>query len=146
MTALDDLLAIPEAGSEALDPDIYVEPKDRDPASEESRQAAFVALMRRTCRACRVIAVPNAAKRSQWAAAKAKREGLLAGEPDTGITWADRHTARIEFKNGRDMPNPNQIEALNWYHRRGHPVAVCRTPEGAMRWLAQIGAPVARLL
>jgi hypothetical protein len=127
---------------QVLDPGIYVEPKDRDPASEDDRQAAFVATMRRIARACRVYAVPNGARRSRWEAAKAKREGMAAGEPDTGVTWADAPTARIEFKNGREMPTPSQIEALNWYHRNGHPVAVCRSAEGAMRWLASIGAPV----
>jgi hypothetical protein len=142
----DALLDMPaDDFDEVLDPGIYVEPKDRDTTGEEARQAAFVSLMRRTSRSCRVIAIPNAAKRSQWAAAKAKREGLLAGEPDTAISWADAPTARIEFKDGRTMPAPNQVEALNWYHRRGHPVAVCRTAEGAMRWLASVGAPVAVL-
>lgn len=128
--------------AEPLDPDIYVEPKDRDNRSEDARQAEFVALMRMTARACRVIAIPNGAKRSRWEAAKAKREGMLAGEPDTAVTWASAPTARIEFKNGRAMPDPNQVEALNWYHSHGHPVAVCRTAQGARRWLASIGAPV----
>lgn len=125
-----------------LHPAIYVEPKDNDAASEDARQAVFVATMRRLANACRVYAVPNGGKRSVWAAAKAKREGMLAGEPDTGVTWADAPTARIEFKAGRTMPTPEQIEALNWYHLRGHPVAVCRTAEGAINWLASIGAPV----
>jgi hypothetical protein len=98
--------------------------------------------MRRIARGCRVIAIPNGAKRSRWEAAKAKREGLVSGEPDVAVTFADNLTARIEFKNGREMPSPNQVEALNWYHRRGHPVAVCRTCEGAMSFLASIGAPV----
>lgn len=145
MTALDALLAIPEADA-VLDAGIYVEPKDRDSTSEDARQAAWVNLMRLTARACRVYAVPNGAKRTRWEAAKAKREGMISGEPDTGVTWADAPTARIEWKNGREMPTPNQIEALNWYHLRGHPVAVCRTPEGAMKWLASIGAPVGRVL
>lgn len=127
---------------EPLDPGIYVEPKDRSTASEDDRQSAWVAMMRRTAHACRVIAVPNGARRSRWEAAKARREGMMAGEPDTSVTWAAAATARIEWKNGREMPRPDQIAALNWYHRRGHPVAVCRTAEGAMRWLASLGAPV----
>lgn len=127
---------------EPLDPGIYVEPKDHGPASEGDRQAAFVATMRLTARECRVTAVPNGAKRTRWEAAKARREGMAAGEPDTGVTWEGAPTARIEFKNGREMPRQSQIDVLNWYHRRGHPVAVCRTAEGAMRWLASIGAPV----
>lgn len=145
MTALDDFAAMMEVSSVKLNPAIYVEPKDKDAASEDERQAVFVATMRRTAKACRVYAVPNGGKRTRWAAAKAKREGMLAGEPDTGISWADTPTARIEFKNGQTMPTPDQIAALNWYHLRGHPVAVCRTAEGAIRWLRTIGAPVPNL-
>ena len=44
------------------------------------------------------------------------------------------------------MPTPEQVEALNWYHRRGHPVAVCRTMEGAFAWLRSIGAPVPNII
>ena len=141
MTALEDLLALGD-GTPRLDPAIYVEPKDHGPASEDARQAVFIATMRRIAPACRVYAVPNGGKRSQWEAAKAKREGMNAGEPDCGITWADHPTARIEFKAGRTNPTAQQIEALNWYHLRGHPVAVCRTAEGAMKWLRMLGAPL----
>lgn len=131
-----------EALTPVLDPGIYVEPTDRGDATEEARQAAWVMLMRRTAKACRVYAVPNGAKRTRWEAAKAKREGMLAGEPDTGVSWADGPTARLEWKNGKAGPTDEQIEALNWYHRRGHPVAVVRTVDGAMAWLRSIGAPV----
>lgn len=128
-----------------LDPGIYVEPRDNDLDSEDDRQAVFVATMRRTAKACRVYAVPNGGKRTHWAAAKAKREGMIAGEPDIGVTWADAPTARIEFKDGKGKPSDVQIEALNWYFLRGHPVAICRTCEGAMAWLASLDAPVPRL-
>ena len=126
---------------ERLDPAIYVERMDRLHDSEDARQAAFVATIRRTCKACRVYAVPNGGKRSQWSAAKVKREGLSKGWPDVGVVWADGE-ARIEFKAARTMPDGDQIETLNWLHRRGHAVAVCRTVEGALAWLRSIGAPV----
>lgn len=127
---------------ETLHPDIFVEPKDRDPAGEELRQAEYIATMRKSFRAVKVFAVPNGAKRSQWEAGKAKREGLHAGWPDTGACWAGGHGAYIEFKNGRDMPDPNQIATLNWLHAHGFPVAVCRTSFGALGWLQKVGAPV----
>jgi hypothetical protein len=143
MTSANPLDMPADDFDQELDPAIYVEPKDRGTASEDARQAEFVTLMRRTARACRVFAVPNGTHIASHAGrAKRQREGLLSGEPDTGISWADAPTARIEFKNGRKMPDENQIEALNWYHQRGHPVAVCRTAEGAMWWLRSIGAPV----
>jgi hypothetical protein len=134
--------ALDESLVETLDPAIYVEPKDKLPGNEDSRQAPLVAYIRKYERACRIVAIVNGAKRTRWEAAKAKREGMLSGEPDLSITWADNPTARIEMKDGQSMPTPNQIAALNWYHRRGHPVAVCRTMEGALAWLASIGAPV----
>lgn len=122
-------------------PEIYVEPRDRSPESEDSRQATFVATMRRLYKTCEVYAVPNGGKRSQWSAAKAKREGMRKGWPDVGVVWADCE-ARIEFKNGTKMPDADQIQVLNWLSLRGHPVAVCRTAEGALAWLNSIGAPV----
>jgi len=124
-----------------LDPAIYVEPKDKSAEDEDSRQATFVATMRRTAKACEVYAVPNGGKRTQWSAAKAKREGMRKGWPDVGIVWADGG-ARIEFKNGTKMPDDDQVRLLNWLHLRGHPVAVCRTAEGAMNWLRGLGSPV----
>lgn len=140
MTSFDTLTALSDEPA-GLDPAIYVEPKDRLPGDEDSRQAVFVATMKRTAKACRVYAVPNGGKRTRWAAAKAKREGMAKGWPDVGIVWADGE-ARIEFKAARTMPDADQIETLNWLHLRGHRVAVCRTMEGAMRWLWEIGAPV----
>jgi hypothetical protein len=144
---MNQLLAIPETDPRvkvALDEGIYVEPKDRNPASEDTRQSTWVSLMHKTARACLVFAVPNGARRTRWEAAKVKREGLHTGFPDTGVLWVDGQ-AYPEWKNGKDSPSDAQIETLNWMHRRGIPVAIVRTPEGCMRWLASIGAPVPAL-
>ena len=140
MNALASFAAMESPLVETLDPAIYVEAKDRGDASEDARQAAFVVAIHKQ-RQFEVYAVPNGGKRSQWAAAKAKREGMRAGWPDLGVVWADGE-ARIEFKNGRKMPEPEQVAVLNWLHARGHLVAVCRTAEGALAWLRSIGAPV----
>jgi len=145
LTAFDDLTALEAPSKPTLHPAIYVEPKDRSTESEDSRQATFVATMRRLHKACEVYAVPNGGKRSQWSAAKAKREGLRKGWPDVGVVWADGE-ARIEFKAGRTMPDDDQVLLLNWLHLRGHAVAVCRTMEGAVNWLHGIGAPVGRVI
>jgi hypothetical protein len=125
VNALADLLALETPLKPTLDPRVYVEPKDRDPASEDDRQSRFV----------------NRVKRGQWERNKAMREGLAIGWPDVGIVWAGAE-ARIEFKNGSEMPRDEQIETLNWLVDRGHPVAVCRTADGALRWLGSIGAPL----
>lgn len=143
MSALTDLLAMESPIKPVLDPSIYVEPKDRGNASEEARQSAFVNLMRKTTKACRVASIPNGTNIStRWGRAKAQREGLAGGEPDVQISWANSLTARIEFKSGTGKLDDRQIEVLNWYHLRGHPVAVCRTAEGAAQWLRSLGAPI----
>jgi hypothetical protein len=142
------LLAIEESDPrvrEKLDEGIWVEVRDKDPRSEDARQAEYVSTMRKLCRGIKVFAIPNGAKRTQWAAAKVKREGLYKGWPDTGACWATTLApgiAWIEFKNGTDGPDADQVETLNWLHRRGHKVAVCRTATGALQWLKSIGAPV----
>ena len=66
---------------------------------------------------------------------------MAAGWPDVEVVWANG-TARIEMKNGSEMPRDNQVETLNWLHLRGHAVAVCRSKDGALRWLRDCGAPV----
>lgn len=125
-----------------LDPRVFVEPRDRDPASEDDRQAVFVNRMRRDAKQCEIAANPNAGKRSQWALNKVMREGLLLGRNDIDVKWAPSRLALIEFKDGTKMPEPHQIERLNRAVEMGFPVAVCRTAEGAMHWLASLGAPV----
>ncbi len=144
MTTIEDLVGMSESLKPTLDPGIYVEPRDRSTANEEARQATWVALMRKTARACMVVAVPNGARRTRWEANKAKREGLLAGFPDTITYWSDGG-ALIEWKDAAGKPSDAQIETLNWLHARGQSVAICRSPEGAMAWLRSIGAPVPAL-
>lgn len=145
---MNAFLAIPESDPRvkvALDEGIWVQPKDRDPASEDRRQAEYIATVRKLCKGIKVFAVPNAGKRTQWAAAKVKREGLYTGWPDTGACWVSNISggvAWIEFKSGTGALDQDQIDTLNWLHRRGHPVAVCRTAQGALEWLKSIGAPV----
>lgn len=143
------LLAIQESDPrvrETLDAGIWVEARDKDPRSEDARQAEYVATTRKLCRGIKVFAVPNGTNiASMYGRAKVKREGLHKGWPDTGACWVSNIAggiAWIEFKSGTGMPDPDQIETLNWLHRRGHPVAVCRTAQGALAWLKSIGAPV----
>jgi len=126
---------------ETLDPGIWVEARDKDSRSEDDRQIAFVRRIKRDCRGIAIHAVPNGGRQSDWARIRAEKMGVVAGEPDLGLDWKGG-AARIEFKDGREMPRQNQVERLNQLHRLGKNVAVCRTPEGALGWLASIGAPV----
>lgn len=142
MIALATFDALETPLVETLDPAIYVEPKDKLPGNEDARQTVVVATIRRQ-KQFRIYAVPNGVwMPSPKQRAKVRREGLNPGEMDIGISWAGSPTVRVEMKDGQGDPSPDQIAALNWYHRRGHPVAICRTVEGVLAWLRSIGAPV----
>jgi hypothetical protein len=132
------LLDIEEAGADEL---WHIDPKDKDPRSEEKRQAAFLRNARILCPGVDIFAVPNGAKRSQWAAMKAKREGMRAGVLDLVCTWPGRGVAFIEFKDGRSMPDDNQRERLNMLTRQGHFCGCFRQEDSAIRFLRDCGAP-----
>lgn len=119
----------------------HIDPKDRDPRPEEKRQLAFLRAAHMLCPAVDIFAVPNGGKRSQWAAMKAKREGMRAGVLDLVATWPGGGVAFLEMKNGTDMPDANQRERLNLLTRQGHHCGVFRQEESALRFLRQCGAP-----
>jgi hypothetical protein len=97
------------------------------------------------CPAVDIFAVPNGAKRSQWAAMKAKREGMKAGALDLVATWKSTSglpgVAFLEFKDGHSMPDANQRDRLNLYVRQGHHCGVFRQETSALEFLRQCGAP-----
>ena len=141
MASLPDFFSdIPEAPlREKLDPAIYVEPRDDDPASEDDRQMALVKRLK-NCPHLAFHAVPNGGRQSDWSRLRGERMGVVAGQPDLGLDWT-AGSAVIEMKNGKEMPRPNQVDRLNRLHRMGKNVAVCRTADGAIRWLRSRGAP-----
>lgn len=126
---------------EALDAGWHCDPKDADPRPEETRQLAFLRAAKMLCPAVDIFAVPNGGKRSQWAAMKAKREGMRAGVLDLVCTWPGGGVAFVEFKNGTDMPDANQRERLNLYMRQNHHCGVFRQEKSALEFLQRAGAP-----
>jgi hypothetical protein len=127
----------------------HIDPKDKDPRSEDDRQAAVLRLRRQLCPAIDIIAVPNAGRRSAWEARKRLREGMKAGALDLVATWqpshaGDRGVAFIEMKDGRAMPDGNQVDRLNMLYRWGHHCGVFRQEMSVMRWLQGLGAPFMR--
>jgi hypothetical protein len=118
----------------------HIDPKDKDPRPEEKRQVAFLRDARILCPAVSIFAVPNGGKRSQWAAMKAKREGMRAGVLDLVCTWPGG-VAFIEMKDGTSMPDENQRERLNLLTRQGHHCGVFRQERSALDWLRSVGAP-----
>jgi hypothetical protein len=119
----------------------HIDAKDDDPRSEEARQVRFLGDAKIICPGVAIFAVPNGGKRSQWAAMKAKREGMKAGVLDLVCTWPGRGVAFLEFKNGVEMPNENQRDRLNMLMRQGHHCGVFRRSETALEFLRAAGAP-----
>lgn len=141
---MNAFLAIEEADprvKEVLDKGIYVEPRDKECADEDNRQIRLVNILKKHCRGIAFHAVPNGGRQTDWSRLRGQRMGVVAGQPDLGIDWRGG-AAVIEMKDGQDLPRPNQVDRLNRLHRMGKNVAVCRTAEGALRWLRSIGAPV----
>lgn len=116
-------------------------PPDKLVRSEEQRVQEFLRLLPYVAPSLEVFAIPNAGKRTRWEVTKAKREGLKAGVADMHVAW-NHGAAWLEWKNGRDYPDPNQRAWLSRMTRLGHRVAVVRTADAAFRLLAEQGAPV----
>lgn len=119
----------------------HIDAKDRDPRPEEKRQLAFLNAARIMCPGVDIFAVPNGGKRSQWAAMKARREGMKAGALDLVCTWTGSGVAFLEFKDGSSTPDANQRERLNLHTRQGHNCGVFRQEASALEYLRQCGAP-----
>lgn len=122
-------------------PHFTIEPTDKGAASEIERQTSFLAMLRICAPDVMAWAVPNGHNRGFKDRVKAKKEGLRAGVPDLTLCW-NHGTAFLEFKDGKGKPQDNQTELLNYLHDAGHRCAIVRTPEFALRLLAEWGANV----
>ena len=125
---------------ELTDAPWFIEPRDKDPRSEEARQMAVLRDARILCPAVVIFSVPNAGRRTQWEVNKAKREGLRAGVCDLVCVW-NRGVAFIEMKDGQKMPTPAQRDFLNSLQRAGHWCGVFRQEKTVLDFLRQAGAP-----
>jgi hypothetical protein len=135
------LLAIEEADPRikaALDPAIYVEPRDKAAWSEIQRQVAVVTALRKL--GLIVFAVPNSTQSSR-SKLRQFREGAVYGAADLIVTWRNG-VAFVEMKDATSFPRENQVDFLNRLHRQGQHVAVCRSAAGAVEWLKRVGAPI----
>ncbi|WP_198094335.1 VRR-NUC domain-containing protein [Novosphingopyxis sp. YJ-S2-01] len=85
-------------------------------------EASFDAIM---------VAVPNGGKRSRWAAAQAKREGMRKGFPDTVIIGGLRNRGKVafvEFKASSSL-STEQRDLLTTLHEAGHQCGVFRSQD-----------------
>ncbi|ODP39271.1 hypothetical protein [Sphingomonas turrisvirgatae] len=123
----------------------HIDPRDRDPRSEDERVAAALRMAHMICPAVDIVAIPNAGRRSRWEANARKREGMKAGALDWVVTWrphlGDRGVAYVEWKDGTGTPDANQRDRLNMLFRMGHHVGVFRREDSFFAWLRALGAP-----
>lgn len=105
-------------------------------------QAGFRNRLRYVAPAVSCVAIPNAAKRTPWAARQAKLEGLATGFPDCMCIWAGGGICFLEFKTAKGRLSANQAEWIERLDDRGHKVSVVRSIEDAVEFLRYCGAPV----
>ena len=89
-----------------------------------------------------VVAVPNAGKRTRWAAGQAKREGMSAGFPDVVCLWPARGVAFIEFKRPGGLISDNQLDWHMRLHDMGHDICLAYSADQAIDFLRSCGAPI----
>lgn len=103
--------------------------------SEIAIQTLLRSRARIQCPAVALVAVPNAAKRSQWAAQRAKREGLATGFPDLLAIGPGGRVAFIEIKTRTGRLTECQQEWQDRLSEMGFPVTVARDPDEALEFL-----------
>lgn len=90
----------------------------------------------------RVVAVPNGARRTQWEARQAKREGMATGFPDVICLWPGDGHAFIEFKAEKGRVSENQREWGDWLIDNGFCCCIARSVDEAVDFLKRCGAPI----
>ncbi len=116
-----------------------------DHGDELSIQVALRKALKPCASKVRLVAIPNGAQRTAWAAMKAKQEGLAAGFPDCMILWSGG-VAFVEIKARSGALSEAQHVWLNWMHLAGHNVAVFRSVNTCLAWLKSLGAPIEEAL
>lgn len=114
-----------------------------DAGDELSIQVKLRSRMRILAPAVRLVATPNAGKRTAWAAMKAKAEGMSKGFCDLTALWAGG-VAFLELKDRNGSLSPEQIDWLNWLHQAGFPCGCFRSVDTIVAFLERNGAPMMR--
>ena len=119
-----------------------------DEGDELAIQVRLKSRLRILAPGVRVVATPNAGKRTAWAAMKAKAEGMAAGWPDLTILWCNGTgpaavpgVAFLEMKARDGSLSVPQIDALNWLHNAGFQCGCFRSVDTAIAFLQHAGAP-----
>ena len=105
-------------------------------------QAAFRKRLYYSAPTVKVVAIPNAARRTMWEARQAKKEGLSSGFPDVMCFAPGGLVAYIEFKTSKGRISENQQEWLDLLARYGFNACVARSADGAVAFLRGCGFPI----
>lgn len=81
-----------------------------------------------------IYSIPNAAKRSYKLASYMKAEGLKKGVFDVAIDWPSGSygAMRIEFKDGKNKPSPDQLLWLDKYKNANMLAIICYSADEAI--------------
>lgn len=116
-------------------------PSAADTGDEISIQSRLRVRLRHIAPGVRLVAIPNAGKRTAWAAMQAKREGMSKGFPDLMVCW-DGGIAFLEIKQRTGSLGTEQISWLNWLHAGGFACGCFRSVDTAIEFLRRQGAPI----
>jgi hypothetical protein len=116
----------------------HVDPRNaQDERDELTIQIAFRRKVRLEAPSVKLVAIPNAGRRSSYEQIKRAKEGLTAGFPDMQALHGGR-IAFLEFKSGTGSLSTAQVDQMNWLHRNGFWVGVFRSADTACDWLRQL--------
>lgn len=115
----------------------HVDPRNAAQEQDElTIQVSFRRKMRDLAPAVKLVAIPNAGRRSSWEQIKRAKEGLTSGFPDLMALHQGR-VAFIEFKAGTGSIDMKQIDQMNWLWRNAFPVGAFRSVETAVAFLRE---------
>jgi len=119
----------------------YDPPSAADSGDEIGIQTRLRSRMRNIAPTVRLVATPNAGKRTAWAAMQAQREGMFKGFPDLKALWDPQGIAFLEIKQRAGSLTTEQISWLNWLHQAGFACGCFRSVDSAVAFLRLQGAP-----
>lgn len=110
--------------------------------SEHLEQRALRKRLYYTAPQVQLVAIPNAARRTRWEAARAKAEGMATGFPDLLCLAPGGLVAFIEMKAPRGRLSEAQGEWIERLQGFGFSAAVCRSADAAVAFLRDAGFPI----
>ena len=114
-------------------------PSVADAGSEFEIQVALRRAMKKLAPKVRLVATPNAGKRTQWEATRAKSEGMSKGFCDLTVIGPAKQIAFVELKTRTGRLSDEQIDWLNYLHNSGFNCGCFRSVASATAALKQWG-------